>query len=128
MSVCWLQKKKQKSQSVPEKINTTCHHCHVCTVQKHTPFSVSSPIWQNAAVPSSLRVPPWNGTWRLGACQEPAHLVFWRSVFRGWWTARLLFDRINLESKIQIKHIDTELPRKHAFRRTNCTIFFIHSI
>ena len=42
--VCLLvvsRRKKQKSQSVPErKMNTACHHRHVCTVQKHTPFSV----------------------------------------------------------------------------------------
>ena len=41
---------KQKSQSISErKTNIACHHRHVCTVQKHTPFSVCnrtpSPIW-----------------------------------------------------------------------------------
>ena len=43
-----------------------CHHRHVCTVQKHTPFSVCnrtpSPIWLKCHCFQLPPRPPWSGT------------------------------------------------------------------
>ena len=44
---------------------------------------------QGAAVSSSLRDPPWSGTWAAWcACHEPAHQVLGEVLLRGSWTAQ----------------------------------------
>ena len=61
-------------------MNIACHHRHVCTVQKHTPLRQ---FGSSAAVSSSLRDPPWSGTWAAWrACHEPAHLVLGEVLLR----------------------------------------------
>ena len=81
-----------KHTSFSVSMNIACHHRHVCTVQKHLLFSVCfrtpSPFGSSAAVSSSHRNPPWSGTWAAWcACHEPAHLVLGEVLLRGSWTA-----------------------------------------
>ena len=74
-------------------MNIACHHRHVCTVQKHTALRAQPHPFANLAqLPlffSSLRDPPWSGTWTAWrACHEPAHLVLGEVLLRGSWTAQ----------------------------------------
>ena len=96
-------------------MNRACHHRHVCTVQKHTPFHVSmniayhhlhvctarkhSPISVCCRTPSPIwlrcrcfQLPPRPTLERhlaaWCACHEPAHLVLGEVLLQGSWTSQ----------------------------------------
>ena len=105
--------KKQKSQSIPAKDEHNMPSLsRVHRTETHTVLRVATHTFTNLAKCRCSQLPPCSTLERhlggLACVSRTSPPGVWRSVSRGLWTARLLFDRINLEPKIQIKYIDTK--------------------